>query len=87
MSEVKITHDGVRGTVEIDGQDVSNAVAGASVEVKAGYIPEVTLDLRVISVRELSLENARVLLPDDVAELLQRLGWTPPAATPEAETA
>lgn len=77
--QVKITTDGPRGTVEVDGVDISHAVRGAQVSIEAGSLPTVTLDVRIFRVGELGLENSYIEVPDDVADLMKAIGWTPPA--------
>ncbi|BBC35280.1 hypothetical protein SGFS_065740 [Streptomyces graminofaciens] len=69
--------------VEIDGYDVSSALLGMTLEIKAGEMPRATLH---VVAEEIPTDTDEVLayLPDATHELLVRLGWTPPAeeATP-----
>lgn len=79
-SSFRVVHEGMRGgRVELDGQDISNAVRGLYVDMRAGHVPQVTLDLVVIDVTELGAERAQVLIDPSTRELLRAAGWMPPA--------
>lgn len=69
--------------VELDGVDISRSLIGLSLNIRAGDMPSVVLD---VIAEEVPTELAEVhaYLPDATRELLVRLGWTPPAeeATP-----
>lgn len=69
--------------VELDGVDVSRALLGLTLTVRAGDMPSVALDVIAEEIPT-ELAEVRVYLPDATKELLVRLGWTPPAeeATP-----
>lgn len=63
-------------TIEIDGQDVSDAVRGFTLDGKVGHRHQLALDLRV-DVGEAN-GQADVHIPPETAALLVDLGWTPP---------
>lgn len=62
--------------VEVDGQDLSGAVRGLTINAGAGHVAQVILDL-CISSGEINGE-AQVHIPADTAATLVDLGWTPP---------
>ncbi|MFI6251506.1 hypothetical protein [Streptomyces sp. NPDC051016] len=64
--------------VELDGVDISNALLGLSLNVRAGDMPTVVLDV-VAKKIPAELDEVRAYLPDATKDLLVRLGWTPPA--------
>lgn len=75
--KLRISSDGIVGNVQLDGQDVSHALAGLKLRMAAGELPQATLD---VLVHDLSTEvEARVVIPQETRDLLVRLGWTPPA--------
>lgn len=63
-------------TVELDGVDVSKAVCGLTMKMKAGHLPNVVLEVLVLDLSTESEADARI--PDETRELLLKLGWTPP---------
>jgi len=69
--------------VELDGVDISRALIGLSLTVRAGDMPSVVLDVIAEEVPT-QLDEVRAYLPDATKDLLVRLGWTPPTeeATP-----
>ncbi|MFJ3282458.1 hypothetical protein [Streptomyces halstedii] len=69
---------GPKGTVLLDGHDVSHCVRGLTLtaDVRAGT-PRLELGLVLDEVQHDG--HAQVYLPARVAELLTALGWTPPA--------
>ncbi|HEX2657846.1 MAG TPA: hypothetical protein VHU40_06225 [Polyangia bacterium] len=77
---LRITGTGLPGgtTVELDGEDVTGALTGLSLQVGVGCRPTATLGLNV---RDLSteVENPRIVMTEKTRDLLARLGWTPPA--------
>lgn len=74
-ARISLTDPG-RATVEIDGQDVSDAVRGFTLDGKAGHRHQLVLDL-LVDVGEVS-GKAHVHIPPATAALLVDLGWTPP---------
>lgn len=63
--------------IELDGVDISRAVIGLSLNIRAGEMPTVVLDV-VAEELPTQLDEVRAYLPDATKELLVRLGWTPP---------
>lgn len=79
MAHVEITDDGGgRGTVTVDGHDLSRAVQRVSVNLAAGGTAEIELDLAVLEVTRLNVLGAQVVIPGDTRDALVKLGWTPP---------
>lgn len=64
--------------VELDGVDISRALYGLSLTIRAGDMPSAVLDV-VVEEIPTELDEVRAYLPDATKELLVRLGWTPPA--------
>lgn len=77
-AKLNLTGDG-SGTIEVDGQPL-HGVRSLTLTSEAGYEPTLTLELRLYDVS--TMAEAAILVPDDVAETLVKLGWTPP---PEQE--
>jgi hypothetical protein len=78
MNRLKVSFDGPgRGTVELDGRDISGMVVGVSTGARVGEFPLAVLELRLhrgADVDGLSI----VRLAPETAELLTALGWKPP---------
>ena len=74
---VRITGNGIRRKLEIDGHDVSNSVIRAELDIdpREGTV----LRLHMITCQQLVDEHARVLLDSETVEALKAMGWTPPA--------
>ena len=69
-------------TIEIDGQNVSDAVVGYRLDGRVGQRHQLTLDL-LLHTGEVD-GQAQVHIPPATAALLVDLGWTPPGQrTPE----
>lgn len=68
-------HDGGRGTIEVDGQElhgVTAVVASAAVDERPQLVVQLLL-------QEIEIDGEMtVTIPDDTAEALAALGWTPP---------
>lgn len=64
------------GLVELDGVDVSTAVAGLTVNANVGDMTSVLIRLPEVAVTMDGV--ARVKLAPQVRELLVAAGWTPP---------
>lgn len=62
--------------IELDGQDISNAVGRVSVEMRAGDIPRAVLYVSVGTTADLGEVTAHI--PAEAHDLLVKLGWTPP---------
>lgn len=67
--------------IEVDGHDISTAVRGVDVRLRAGELPIVDLDLVVHEVQRLEMAEAEVVIDSDVRDALITLGWTPPKET------
>ena len=67
----------VAAGVTIDGVDVSRMIRAVSARVAVGDLPRVQLDMVLGSVAH-TLDGAAVSVDHDTAQLLVRLGWTPP---------
>lgn len=72
-----VTNNVGRGTLRLDGVDVSDAVSGFTLAGKAGQPTTLTLDLLVTADA-----SGDVVVSPDVHELLIDLGWTPPGGVP-----
>ncbi len=75
--QLRFSASGYTGSVHLDGQDISRAVRDVTVKMRAGDVPQVTLDLALLGFDESDL-NAEVHLAEPTRDLLTRLGWTPP---------
>jgi hypothetical protein len=77
VSKVRITADGLgRGTVHVDGHEMSNDVRGVSFNAWAGDSTEVELNLII---HDAAIDGeAKVVVPPGTAAALEALGWTPP---------
>jgi hypothetical protein len=64
--------------VEVDGVDISRALLGLTLYVRAGDMPTAVLDV-VAEEIPTELDDVRAYLPEATKDLLVRLGWTPPA--------
>jgi hypothetical protein len=65
-----------RATIEIDGQDVTDACLGFRLDGRVDHAHQLTLDL-IIETGDAEAE-ARVHIPAATAGTLVALGWTPP---------
>ncbi|PZT70190.1 hypothetical protein DN402_31725 [Streptomyces sp. SW4] len=77
-----VSTGGPGAQVELDGENIANALTGLTLRMGVDRMPTATLDLVVY---DLGAEaEVRFEVPDECRELLVRLGWTPPAeeATP-----
>lgn len=60
--------------------DIGPAVAGVTLRMKPGDLPEITLDLLVL-VKPVELKDPIVTVPEPTRRLLGLLGWRPPASS------
>lgn len=75
--KVEIHTIGTRGSLALDGHDVSNGVSGFQVSYEVGgNLPLLTLD-PVVREAEIGGEM-KVYVSPAASDLLCRLGWTPP---------
>ena len=77
MSSLVIRQSGAVQTVELDGEDISNSVTSLSLDMEAGNLPRVQLDLAVFEL-ETQAGDAQIQIAAGVEDLLKRFGWTPP---------
>lgn len=63
--------------VELDGVDVSRALLGLTLRLRAGDMPTAVLDVIAEEIPT-ELAEVRACLPEATKDLLIRLGWTPP---------
>lgn len=63
--------------IEVDGYRIEGAVRAFTVNAEAGSVPQIQLELAVLS--DLSITGeVNVYLTDEVRKALVVLGWTPP---------
>jgi hypothetical protein len=82
MSKLSVSGAGMHAKVELDGQDISSALRGLTVRFDAHMAPTAVLNVDIYHAAEIDAKNVTVVLPDATAELLTRLGWTPPNSHP-----
>lgn len=75
VARIRLGEPGL-ATIEIDGQDVSDAIRGFTLTSQVGNRHQLTLDL-LIDTGEADGE-VQAHIPDATAALLRSLGWTPP---------
>lgn len=77
MSKVEITlRTNGTGSCVVDGNDVSNAIAGLEISSRVGRTARLTLDLPVLETYVTG--EMDVMIPDRTVDLLMAAGWTPP---------
>jgi hypothetical protein len=86
-SSIKITINATgRGSAQLDGTDLSEALRGFTLRCTAGEMPELDLDFSITEIDITSMgEGERTILvniPEDVIRTLMMIGWTPPADDP-----
>jgi hypothetical protein len=69
---------GHRGRIELDGQDISKYVRSVTVTATAGEFTKASLDLSPVAVRVQGKE-IQTVVSSELEEILEALGWTPPA--------
>lgn len=69
--------DGLQQFVELDGEDISRLVRSVSFDVGVHEIPAVRLELAVFEFESVSGQT-EIHIADGTADLLKKLGWTPP---------
>lgn len=75
---LEVELDGRRGTVKIDGKDISHATRALQLNAAAGEIPELQLDLHVFTSAITANTEMRVDVPEETAQALIAIGWKPP---------
>jgi len=80
MSKVKIHHKGLGdATIHVDGKDIARHVRGYAVYVEnPNDKPTVVLSLGGALAPDTELDDAVVMIHEEQAALLERLGWTRP---------
>ena len=79
-ADIKVNAHG-HGTLSLDGHDISNGARGFALTGAVGEVTRLELDLVLLDTTEFSGE-VHVTIPPATAELLERLGWTPPGGRP-----
>ncbi|WP_406083094.1 hypothetical protein OHA01_26300 [Micromonospora zamorensis] len=69
--------NGHRGTIRLDGHDVSKGIRGFRLTGEAGQLARLELDVLIVETTRAAADVSAYLNPEAV-ELLKRLGWTPP---------
>lgn len=77
---------GYGSTVTLDGQDISHALTGLTLNLGVGRASIATLDLLLIDITEVKDAQTRILVPDATRDALTALGWTPPADPRDEDT-
>lgn len=78
MARLAFRQEGRKQVVELDGEDISACIRSINISAEAWEAPEVSLQLAVFEI-ETGADESRIHIAEGTAELLQRLGWTPPA--------
>lgn len=74
---IKVNEDG-QCTVQLGGHDLTQGVTGVKLEIAAGEFPRLVLDLSALLIDVTADGQVGVVIPDATAEVLTRLGWSPP---------
>lgn len=69
------------GSVTVGGTDISKGVRAITWRAALDEFPCLELELRVFDVTTLSSEETEILIPEETAQALIALGWSPPEAT------
>jgi hypothetical protein len=80
---VRITADGRRGTVQVDGHEIGHSVTDLEFHAGVDDAPTLVLELRLFT-GDVDAQGTKVYLPDTTRAALVALGWTPPADETEA---
>lgn len=83
MTSFKITQpapNGDHASVVIDGIEVNRSIRSLSVNMEPDSLPRVTVDLLVHEVFEIGAKDGILVIDSSTADLLERHGWTAPAA-------
>lgn len=78
LANVRLSLDGARNMVEVNGTDITNGILAVDVHTEGMDVPRVTLSLLTGEV-EIDGE-VRVTVPEKTHAALVALGWTPPPA-------
>lgn len=79
MTDFRIDQTGSHTRVWLHGIEITESLHGVNVEMKAGHVTRIELDLRVTSVEieALAEEDHTIMvgIPDEVMTTLELLGW------------
>lgn len=64
--------------IELDGQDIRNAVRRLSMDLAPGELTVLRLDLAVRDGLSFEGDVRRIEVPEETAAALRRIGWLPP---------
>lgn len=75
-----LSWDGNRGSLELDGHDISRAVERVTLTLDPDYFPRLDLDVCVKAITVGHVDNPQVelFMSDEARDLLIAQGWTPP---------
>lgn len=79
IHKAKLSFAKGKGTIEVDGNDLSSSARGCTLKLAAGTVPVLTVDLLLWDDVDAEGE-AVVLVPDKTGAVLTALGWAPPEA-------
>ena len=78
-AKITVTASG-QGSIVVDDHDLSNGCRGFSVDARVGNMTELRLEL--LSEETVIDGEVRIRFDSRSAQLLEQLGWTPPAEQP-----
>lgn len=84
--QVKITSDGIHGTVVLDGVDLGNTVTEVCLHAGVDTLTELRLELLLGATATVFEGQAVVIVADETRDVLLTLGWTPPPWDAQANT-
>ncbi|MEU5496164.1 hypothetical protein [Streptomyces griseofuscus] len=76
---VRLSSDGYRHTLIVDGVDLSHGVRSAQLTLASGELPTLAIDPIIFRLDEVDLQAAQAVIPEHTAQRLIALGWTPPS--------
>lgn len=56
MSTIRLVPDGLKGRIEVDGQDISKVVSGWTLKRQAGSIPLLEVDIQALDISEIGTD-------------------------------
>lgn len=71
------------GTVELDGREIQNVLAGFTLNANAGEATSMLVRLTPVALRYVGTVDVK--LPESVRVLLVAAGWTPPAESVDGD--
>jgi hypothetical protein len=85
MTDFRIDQTGSHTRVWLHGIEITKSMHGVKVEMEAGHVARVELDLRITSVEITALAEENhtimVVIPDEVMTTLELLGWVKSSRT------